>query len=242
VPTRISFDSAIDNLPIWSNDGRRILWPSRRSGAFDLFIKTASGAGNDERFIAMGTTNGWATDWSADGKFVLFQKPAEKTGQDLWIAPQGADPSGNQQKPVPYLDSPFNEANGVFSPDGHWVAYESDESGQREIYVQTFPLTTQKIRISTGGGFDAEWNKAGGELFYLAADRQLMAVPYRIIGETFEAGVPTALFPIPGVTARRAYAPARDGRRFLVARSGEDTTTPAEPVTVVLNWQAGLRK
>jgi len=241
VPSRITFDLAVDNLAIWTRDGRRILWPSRRSGTFDLFIKSATGGGSEERLIAMGTLNGWGTDWSADGEFVLYQKPGDKTGQDLWVAPQMAEPSGTLPKPFPYLESPFNEANGVFSPDGRWIAYESDESGRAEVYVQTFPLTNQKIQVSTGGGTNAEWSKSGGELFYLAANRDLMGVPYRVNGTTFEPGVAKTLFAIPGNVTRRAYAPTRDGRRFLVAKAAEDTTTP-EPVTVVLNWQAGLRK
>jgi len=241
VPSRITFDSAVDNLPIWASDGRRILWPSRRNGNFDLFIRSASGGGNDERFITMGTPNGWGTDWSADGKFVLFQKPGDKTGQDLWVAPQPAEPSGSPPKPFPYLESPFNETNGVFSPDGRWVAYESDESGRAEVYVQTFPLTNQKLQISTGGGTNAEWSKTGGELFYLAASRDLMAVPYRVNGTTFDPGVAKALFAIPGNLTRRAYAPARDGRRFLVAKPAEENVA-AEPVTVVLNWQAALKR
>ena len=139
------------------------------------------------------------------------------------------------------MESPFNEANGVFSPDERWVAYESDESGRPEVYIQTFPLTNQKIQISTGGGTQAEWSKSGSELFYLAANRDLMAVPYRVSGTTFEPGLAKALFAIPGNATRRAYAPARDSRRFLVPKSAEENVA-AEPVTVVLNWQATFRR
>jgi serine/threonine protein kinase len=240
VPSRITFDPSTDNLPLWSHDGRRILWPSRRSGRFDLYIKAASGTGEDERFIEMGTTNGWATDWSRDGKFVLYQRPGEKTAQDLWIAPQGAEASSADKKPFPYLQSPFNEGNGVFSPDGRWVAYESDESGRAEVYVQAFPLTNEKDRISTGGGTDPAWSKSGAELFYLAANRDLMAVTYRADVSTFEPGVAKALFQLPGPGTRRAYAVTGDGRRFLVAKPMDDNAV--EPLTVVLNWQAGLKK
>ena len=88
VPSRITFDPSMDNLPIWSHDGRRILWPSNRRGGFDLYVKPASGTGVDELLIPIGTVNGWATDWSRDGKWVLFQRPGDKTSQDLWIAPQ----------------------------------------------------------------------------------------------------------------------------------------------------------
>lgn len=237
VPSRITFDPNIDNLPIWSPDGRRILWPSNRRGGFDLFVKPASGTGQDELRIPMGTVNGWPTDWSRDGKWVLFQRPGDKTSQDLWIAPQSPESSG-QQKPVPYLNSQFAESNGVFSPDGRWIAYVSNESGHDEVYVQAFPLTDEKDQISIGGGNEPEWRKDGAELFYLAADRNLMAVPIRVIGNAFEPGVPKALFPIPGTLVRRAYAPSSDGR-FLIARPLDADTTA--PMTVVLNWFARVK-
>jgi hypothetical protein len=240
VPSRITFDPAVDNLPIWSPDGRRILWPSRRSGSFDLYIKAASGTGQDERLITMGTANGWATDWSRDGKFVLYQRPGDQTGQDLWIAPQSTGASGEPQKPFPYLASPFNEANGVFSPDGRWIAYESDESGRPEVYVQGFPLTNQKVRISTGGGIYAAWSKNGGELFYLAADRNLMAVPYRATVTTFEPGAGKVLFPLLGNVVRRSYAVTGDGRRFLIAKPVDENIS--EPITMVFNWLDELKR
>jgi len=239
VPSRITFDPAVDNLPIWSPDGRRILWPSRRSGNFDLYIKAASGTGQDENLITMGTNNGWATDWSHDGKFVLYQRPGDKTGQDLWIAPQSTGAPGEPQKPFPYLASPFNEANGVFSPDGHWIAYESDESGRPEVYVQAFPLTNQKVRISAGGGTDAAWSKNSGELFYLAADRNLMAVPYRATVTTFEPGAGKVLFAVPGNVIRRSYAVTGDGRRFLIGKPVDESIN--EPITLVLNWLEELK-
>jgi eukaryotic-like serine/threonine-protein kinase len=242
VPSRISFDPGIDNLPIWSHDGLRILWPSNRSGRFDLFIKAATGAGEDELFIKMGTAFGWATDWSRDGMFVLYQRPNERQDADLWIAPQSLERSA-AQKPVPYLQSKFTEANGVFSPDGRWIAYESDESGRLEVYVQAFPLTSEKDRISTGGGTGPAWRKDGAELFYLAADRNLMAVPVRAAGPAFEPGVAKVLFPIPGPGSRnvsRVYAPSGDGQRFLIARLLDGTT--GVPITVVLNWQAGIKR
>ena len=234
VPSRITFDPATDNLPIWSPDGRRILWPSRRGGSFNLYIKAASGAGEDEKLITMGTVNGWATDWSRDGKFVLYQRPGDKTGQDLWMAPQSTGASGEPQKPLPYLASAFNEGNGVFSPDGHWIAYESDESGRSEVYVQGFPLTDRKVRISAGGGTDAAWSKNGGELFYLAADRNLIAVPYRLTMTTFEPGPGKVLFRVPGNFARRSYAVTGDGRRFLIGKPVDENIS--EPITMVLNW------
>jgi Tol biopolymer transport system component len=240
VPTRITFDQSTDNLPIWSHDGRRILWPSSRRGSFDLYIKPASGTGQDELLIPMGTTNGWATDWSRDGKWILFQRPGDKTNQDLWIAPQSPDSAG-QQKPVPYLNSPFAESNGVFSPDGRWIAYVSNESGRDEVYVQAFPLTDEKDQISTGGGSDPAWHKDGVELFYLTPDRNLMAVPVRVAGKSFEPGVPKVLFPVPvsRTSVRRTYEPSSDGR-FLIAKPLDDDGTV--PMTLVLNWLARVKQ
>jgi eukaryotic-like serine/threonine-protein kinase len=231
VTSRITFDPNTDNLPIWSHDGLRILWPSNRRGGYDLYVKPASGTGEDALLIKMGTPNGWATDWSRDGKWVLYQRPGDKTGQDLWIAPQSPGASG---EPKPLIQSQFNELDGVFSPDGHWIAYVSNESGRDEVYVQTFPLTDTKHRISPGGGSNPEWSKDGAELFYMAPDRNLMAVPIRLSAKAFEPGIPKVLFSIPGTGIRRAYAPSANGR-FLIAKSlDEDATTP---ITVILNWR-----
>ena len=128
----------------------------------------------------------------------------------------------------------------MFSPDGHWIAYESDESGRPEIYVQGFPLTNQKVRISTGGGTDAAWSKNGSELFYLATDRHLMAVTYRATQTTFEVGAAKALFPVPGNVVHRSYAVTGDGRRFLIGKPVDENAS--EPITVVLNWLDELKQ
>jgi serine/threonine protein kinase/Tol biopolymer transport system component len=241
VPTRLTFDPGGDNLPIWSPDGLRVLWPSSRGGGYDLYLRPASGAGKDELLIKMGTPNGWATDWSRDGKFILFQKPSAKGGiRDLWIAPRKATGEADGA-PFPYLESPFDKQNGVFSPDGHWIAYVSNESGRDEVYVQPFPLTSEKKQISTGGGIDPAWRKDGAELFYLAADSNLMAVPVRITASTIVPDAAEALFPMPGNQLRRNFAVSADGRRFLVGKPVSDGTA-SPPITVVLDWRAGLKK
>jgi dipeptidyl aminopeptidase/acylaminoacyl peptidase len=236
VTTRLTSDPAIDNLPIWSSDGLRVLFPSRRNGAFDLYIEAATGAAQEELLIKMGTQNGWGTDWSQDGRLILYQRPGAATGQDLWIAPQFGD-----RKPFPYLQSPFNEQNGVFSPDGHWIAYVSDESGHDEVYVRAFPLSGGKWPISAGGGSEPNWRHDGTELFYLAANRNLVTVPVKAGQATFEPGTPKALFPVPGnLSRRRSYAVGSTGQRFLVSRPVREVT--ATPITVVTNWQAALGK
>ena len=236
VTSRLTFDPAVDNLPIWSPDGLRLLYPNNRTGVFDLYVKAASGAGQEELLVKMGTPTGWGTHWSRDGRFILYQIPGAKTGQDLWIAPQFGD-----RKPFPYLNSQFNEGEGAFSPNGHWIAYVSDESGRDEIYVQAFPISGAKYQISAGGGSEPNWRMDGTELFYLAADRNLMVVPITL-GATLQVGVPKALFSIPASAQRHSFAPASDGQRFLVSTGAGTGDGKTIPITVVLNWQAGLKK
>jgi len=243
VSSRLTFDPGMDNLPIWSPDGLRVLFPSNRNGTFDLYSKAASGAGQEQVLVKMGTPTGWATDWSRDGKFILYQMPGAKTGQDLWIAPQSPEQAGGAQKPFPYLQTQFDEQDGAFSADGHWVAYVSNESGRNEVYVQSFPLSGAKFQISTAGGTEPYWSRDGTELYYVAANQNLMAVPVKF-GPSFEAGVGSALFPVPALAngSRHSYAVSGDKQRFLVSAPAGGETAAASPLTMVLNWQAGLKK
>lgn len=249
VPSRVTFDPETDNLPIWSPDGQNIVWPSRRSGSFDLYIKAANASGQEKLLVKMGTATGWATDWSRDGRYILYQRPGEKTGQDLWIAPQlpNVKDGKGDKHPTVYLNTQFDEQEGRFSPDGKWVAYTSNESGVSEVYVQSFPLSNTKVPISTGGGSEPQWSQDGTELFYLRADRALTAV--RIThtpADPFKPGLPTTLFKVPPVlsTSRNqnshSYAVGKDGKRFLIANG--DSAGNAAPLTVVLNWQQALKK
>ena len=153
-------------------------------------------------------------------------------------------PLGAGHKPFAFLQTPANENQGQFSPDGRWVAYTSDESGRDEVYIQSFPTPGSKRQVSTAGGVQPRWRRDGKELFYLASDRKLMAAPVR--GEaTLEVGVPAALFQTrltyfgsapPG--NKQAYDVASDGKRFVLLQPDE----AASPVTVVLNWTARLRR
>jgi eukaryotic-like serine/threonine-protein kinase len=242
VTSRLTFDPAADNVPMWSPDGLRIVWASNRGGGYDLYTKSANGTGPEELLIQMGTGNGFATDWSRDGRFILYQRPGENTGQDLWVAPLLGD-----RKPFPYLETQFDEQEGRFSPDGKWIAYFSNESGRDEVYVQSFPLSGAKFQISRDGGTEPQWRSDGNELFYLTADRNLMAASVelsRSASEPFQVGQPKLLLSVPPVFsngfARRSYAVSSDGQQFLITDAGGAGSSP--PLTVVLNWQAGLKK
>ena len=243
VPSKLTFDPAQDNFPVWSPDGQRIVWSSRRGGSYNLYVKAANGTGAEELLVKMGTPTGWGTDWSKDGRQVMYQRPGDKTGQDLWIAPQQS--SGGGSVPVAYLNTEFHEQSGRFSPDGKWVAYTSNETGLDAVYVQSFPISGAKFQISDGGALEPQWSADGTELFYLTADRTLMVVPItRTAAEPFRPGLPKALFTVPSVPGialgQISYAVGNDGKRFLISIG--DGTGSAPPLTVMLNWRAGVRK
>ena len=146
-----------------------------RSGSFDLYQRASDGAGHEDLLLKSDHPK-FATDWSRDGRFLLYYDVDPQTKSDLWVLPTDAVSDG--RKPVPFLRTEFNEANGKFSPDGHWVAYESDESGRYEIYVRPFPAPDGgggKWMVSQAGGRGPYWRGDGKELFYLAPDGNVMA-------------------------------------------------------------------
>ena len=211
-----------ESSPVWSPDGSRIAFASYSTGQLpDIVEKPSSGVGKDETLFHSGTAN-FPVDWSGDGRFLLFESRGSAVNTKLWVLPLSGD-----RKAFPLLQTPFNESLGAFSPDGRWIAYVSDESGRPEVYVQTFPISTSKWRVSTSGGTQPRWRSDGKEIFYVASNSKLMAVPVSA-GSSFEAGIPTALFDvvaIPGVSLRRQYCVASGGERFLVARGMESQET-----------------
>jgi Tol biopolymer transport system component len=242
VSSKLTFDPAIDDPPMWSPDGQQIVWASSRAGGtFDLYIKPASG-GTDQLLLKMGTPTGWAEDWSQDGRYILYQIPGAKTGQDLWIAPQMGD-GAPADKPFPYLQTQFDEEHGRFSPDGRWVAYTSNESGRQEVYVQPFPATGAKFQVSSGGGREPHWRKDGTELFYIGEGRTLTAVSVKLGSKSFQADQAKHLFPL-SISSTfiigRSYEVSNDGQRFLTPIIPDGGS--ASPLTVDLNWQAMLKK
>ena len=235
--TRFTFDPAGDQSPIWSHDGSRIVFGSDREGVLNLYQKAASGAGNDEALLKSDHPK-TANDWSADGKFILYQTGGQST--DIWVLPLSGD-----QKPFPFLQTEFNEGWSRFSADGRWIAYSSNESGSWQVYVQSFPASGGKWMISTDGGAQPQWRRDGKELFYISSDRKLMAVDVKGNGSTFEASVPKALFDLRVQTPalpgpRNFYIAAADGKRFLVTSVSEDRLTT--PTTVLMNWTADTKK
>ncbi|MGH9659070.1 MAG: hypothetical protein ACRD96_11040, partial [Bryobacteraceae bacterium] len=229
--TRFTFHPSRQYSPVWSPDGSRVVFSSdRRGGRLNLFQKDSNGVGQDQP-LPDSPNFQVATDWSADGRWLVYSETTPKTKSDIWLLPMTGE-----KKPVVFLQTEFNELQGQLSADGRWMAYASDESGQYEVYVRPFPSGAGKWRISTGGGAQPRWRRDGKELFYLAADRRLMAVPVK---SGFEAGLPEPLFTVlapPGSSLQVAflYDVAADGKRFLV--SGVPGETTESPLTVVVNW------
>ena len=213
-----------------------------------MYQRASSGVGKDELLAATMGTSGGPTDWSPDGRFILYEQLDEKTGFDLWVFPLFGDPGpagAVARKPTRFIQTEFDEGQARFSPDGKWVAYASTESGRPEVYVQPFPASGGKWQISTGGGLLPMWRRDGKELFYLVPGLgRLMSVEVKTAPQ-FEAGAPRLLFQAPvglthGMEAGSHYAVSADGQRFLLNLPIQDTTP--SPITVVLNWPAGLKK
>ena len=174
---------------------------------------------------------------------IVFAMLDPKTQWDLWRLPMNPAVAAASRTPVPLLQTPFNEYNGQVSPDGRWIAYESDESGEYEIYVREFaaPSGASRTQISPNGGVQPIWRSDGRALFYLAFDTTLMEVPIKL-GVSVESATPQPLFRtrIPEVDLRiRTYSVSRDGQRFLFGRRPDEAN--AAPITVVLNWPRAVK-
>jgi Tol biopolymer transport system component len=238
--TRLTFDAGLENSPAWSPDGMRIGFSSNLKGAYDLFVKPSNGAGVEEILLEAPNTK-ITQDWSKDGRFLLYYEVNPKTGRDLWAL----EMTGNDHKPRVVANTPFEEVLAQFSQDGRWVAYQTNESGRFEIVVQPFPDANGKWQVSTGGGVAPRWRADGKEIYFIAPDATMMAVPITASGKTFEAGTPISLFPTRIVgggtvnTNKPQYAVARDGRFLINQPVKEDTTTP---ITLLMNWNPGARK
>jgi serine/threonine protein kinase/Tol biopolymer transport system component len=234
--TRLTFGPTDNASPVWSADDSRVAFASNRQGGNDLFTKSSSGTGSDDPLLIEESSFKIPTDYSLDGRFLAFQSIAtqSRAGWDLWTFSIG------DRKPAAFVAMPAAEVTPVFSPDGRWIAYASDESGKQEVYVQPFPASGGKWQISTSGGNQPVWSRDGREIFYAALDGKLMAVNVKT-SPGFEAGAPQALFEmrLRSVVGRR-YDVAPDGKRFLV--NGPIGEVKSSPITLVQNWTAGLEK
>ncbi|HYL34857.1 MAG TPA: protein kinase [Bryobacteraceae bacterium] len=241
--SRFTTDPSINFAPFWSPRGDRIVFSSNRgSGVISLYQKAASGTGPDELLLA-GSNGKFPTQWSRDGRLVVFSEVNPKTRLDIWVLPMDG---AAQRKPFAFLHSEFNELYGQLSPDSRWMAYTSDESGQREVYVRPFPAGEGQWRISISGGEQPRWRGDGRELFFVGADGKIMSAALKLAAgarPSLEPSTPQPLF-----ATHLAHGPAdnvleydvtTDGKRFLLDTTGSGS---APILNVVVNWDAGLKK
>jgi len=240
--SRVNPGEALDYGGVLSPDGRAAFTYYGGAGTSgDIYVRNARGAGAPE-LLVKSTIVKHPNDWSLDGRYLIYDEHTPRQKQDLWIVPM----SGDGHKPIPFLATPADETQAAFSPDTKWIAYSSDESGPHEVYVQGFvpdhnpAAGIGKWRISSAGGARPRWRRDGKEIYYIAADGKMMAVPVKSTGATFEPGVAVPLFDTHSV-GFSPYDVAPDGR-FLINTAMEEATPDASPITVVLNWTAGLKK
>ena len=229
VPRRLTFDVA-DNDVILSPDGTRVVHQANGNGDGSVVYERRSDGTGGEIPLLEESVNEWhhPLDWSGDGRHIVYGVETT-TGLDLRALPLSGDRTG-----FDVARTSFAELNARFSPDSRWIAYQSTETGQNEIYLQPFPGAGPKLQVSVGGGRLPRWRRDGGELFYLAPDRRLMAVSVSQSGSGLSTEPPRALFTLS--TATR-YEPSPDGQRFLVAA----VVSEASPITVILNWKPPTR-
>jgi Tol biopolymer transport system component len=244
--TRFTFDPAVEQALVWSPDGQQVIAGARRPSGPQVFRKSSNGNAEEERLNIETALSGAIvpvpgdggpgrspSDWSPDGRSLLFFAESQ-----LWVLPLSP-----QQKPSPWMPAPGTfRINGQFDPTGHWVAYQSNESGQTEVYVAAFPGPGVKRQVSTGGGTLPRWRRDGKELFYIAADDSIVAAAVTSTDATFDVKGVRPLFKTRRKLLQNGvgypYDVSPDGTRFLINTTPE--VTAQTPITVVLNWPAGL--
>jgi Tol biopolymer transport system component len=225
----------VDNVPVWSADGRVVAFASEHGSGLDIYQRPVNQSEPDQPLLKLNAPPlVFPADWSSDGRYLMYYRTDPKSKNDVWVLPLFGE-----RKPFAVVQSEFNEWQAQFSPDGKWIAYVSDQSGIPQVYVQAFPTQTGTWPISIAGGIQPRWRRDGNELFYLAPDRKLMAVAVKTTA-TFEAESPRPLFEttLDASQLRQTYAVSNDGKRFLLNAMIESSVPP---LTVVQNWPALLK-
>jgi serine/threonine-protein kinase len=243
VSTRLTFDEASDTEQVWSPDGQYVVFSSDRHGADNLYRKRADGSGDLER-LTEGTAPQWASSMTRDGRFLIYMQAGQSF--DLWVLPLDGD-----REPEVFLNTTFSEADGDFSPDGNWLAYDSNESGRSEVYVRPFPMGGGKWQVSDGGGAYPRWSRDGRRLYY-RSDEGLMVASVEAADGTFQAGKAKSVLEgaYRGGTGGLSlagnsfadYDVAPDGRFVMFPGATEAQRGEHPHLTLVTQWFDDLRR
>jgi serine/threonine-protein kinase len=235
--TRLTFEGLANNVPAWTPDGKRIAFLSSKEEPPSIFWQLADGSGGLERLTTTNQFLDAPLSFTPDGQLLAFIESDPSTGYDIWVMRM------SDRKVQPFIRTPFNESAPQFSPDGHWMAYVSNESGPNEIYVQAYPGPGGKWQISTEGGTEPVWSRNGRELFYRNGNK-MMAVDVAT-QPSFTGGKPRLLFEGPYVPTPATfpnYDVSSDGQRFLMLKPSESAEAAPTQINVVLNWFEELKR
>ena len=242
-PLTFGSSSGQGNLyPVWSPDGKYVAYTSFRTGKYGIYQKSADGSGSEMQLLEGSDHFRVVTSWSSDGKFLFYHEGVSggayakgaPGGWSIWVLPLSGD-----RKAYPFLQSSASAREATLSPDGKWLAYCSNESGEYRVYVVPFPGTGGKWQVSRSDGRGPLWRHDGKELFYLSADNKLLAVPVNASGGTFSSGDARVLFDSQSYGVFGRYQNTSDGRRFVVVYEGSQ---PSSTLTFISNWTAELKK
>ena len=228
--SRFTTQGPFNNVPVWAPDGGTIAFATGRNRGVDIYQRKVGATGEDDAVLRVNAIPIlFPSDWSRDGKYLMYYRTDTKTQLDTWVLPLFGD-----RTPMKILGTPYNESQGQFAPDGKSFAFVSDESGQSQVSLQSFPSPTRQTQVSTGGGTQPRWRQDGRELFYLAPDGKLMSVSIRG-NDTLDTDAPRPLFntPLDPRALRQSYAVSPDGLRFLLQ---VPSVSSSSTLTVVLNW------
>jgi dipeptidyl aminopeptidase/acylaminoacyl peptidase len=242
VLSRFTFRDDLDMNPVWSADGQRIYFTTVNPDTTIAITQKAANGDTDGVQLTQSSAIQIPLDISRDGQLLLYSTQVPKTGVDLWALPLAGD-----HKPFVVVQTEFDEMAGQISPDGHWVAYQSNASGRMEVYVRSFPGAGSQMQVSASGGSQVRWRPDGTELYFVAADGHMMASATRAAadGRNFQFEPAKPLFQVrlahganvpPAVATKQQYAVSSDGR-FLINAQVEGSPFP--PITVAVNWPSG---
>jgi serine/threonine protein kinase len=236
--SRLTFGSGTQVSAVWSFDGKTVYYASNR-GANQIYSKPADGSGSEQAVLEDTTASEVPYDASPDGRYLIFTRRLlsdSRNNLDIWALPLTGG-----GKPFPIVQTPFDDVSPAISPNGKWMAYQNNESGRTEVYVTLFPGGGARWQVSTNGGVEPKWRGDSKELYFLDPSDNLTAVDVDAAGDSPRLGVPHALFQAIGVQRQvGTYVATADGKKFLI-NSGS-TKQGNEPLTLVMNWTAELKK